>query len=145
MVSVELKSVDCTLSILKDVIGKMLEMHKESSQQGKQDIKSLNRQGKQLESLELSGEDVKGFQKELKRQGVDFSAMRDKESGNTIFYFKAQDVNRVYSGLEKVAKNFDKKPIKEAMEQAQKTAQEKNAERTNDNKDKVKDIGKEER
>lgn len=145
MVSVELKAVDCTLSVLKDVIAKMLEMHNEGTKHGQQSIKNLNRQGKQLENVELAGEDVKSFQKELKRQGVDFCAMKDKESGNTIFYFKAQDVKRVYSGLEKVAKNFDKKPIKEAMEQAQQVAQEKNAEKATENKEKTNDVRKEER
>lgn len=58
--------------------------------------------------------------------------MKDRESGNHTVFFKGQDVERVYSGLQKCVQNFDKakkKPIKEIMQEAEQRANQRNAER----------------
>lgn len=128
-VQVMYKGANITLDILKSLIQTLVQ-NRDKITHGEQSVKKLNLQGKQLESVKLSGEDIKTFKRELKRHGVDFSVMKDRTTGEYSVFFKAQDIDRVYNGLEKCIKGFvaekvkERKPIKEAMENAKKKAAE---------------------
>lgn len=99
---------------------------------GEQSIRRLNLQNRQLESMEVPGEDIKAFRRELNKYSVDFSVYKDKETGAYSVFFKGQDIDRVHYGIENALKDFDKlhhdkKPVKEVMEDAVKRAAEREA------------------
>lgn len=58
---------------------------------------------------------MQAFKRELNKYAVDFSIKKDTETQNYTVFFKGQDVDRVYKGLQKCVENFQKgskKPIK---------------------------------
>jgi len=121
-IEVTTRATAITLAALKSIIQTLIE-NRHSIEHGEQGLKKLNLQNKQLESVELSGEDIKDFKKQLNKYSVDFSVMKDKTTGHHTIYFKAQDTDRVYTGLENCIKNLSidrhsKKPIKEVIESA---------------------------
>ena len=130
-VMVLLRGTEVTAAGLKKHIKAMLE-NRQAVEHGEQSLKKLNLQNKQLDSVALSREDVRLFRRQLNRYRVDFAILKDKESGLRTVYFKSQDVDRVYDGLEKCIKGLEldkesKKPIKEviasALERAAQRAQ----------------------
>lgn len=131
-VQVEWKAAKITAAALKGLIEKIL-ANREKITHGEQSLKKLNLQGKKLESIELTGEDMQAFKRELNKYAVDFSIKKDTETQNYTVFFKGQDVDRVYKGLQKCVENFQKgskKPIKEVMKEAEEKAAQRNAERT---------------
>lgn len=130
-IQVEWKAAKVSVKALKELIKQLLE-NRNKIKHGEQKLTRLNLQGKKLESVELAKEDIKSFRRELNKYSVDFSVMRDQETGNYNVFFKGQDIDRVYSGLQRCVQNFDrisKKPIKEVMREAEQKANERNAER----------------
>lgn len=117
-----------TLELLRMLAQNALD-RRNQIEHGKQSLQKLNLQGKQLESVKLTGQDITAFKRQLNKHSVDFSVMKDNSTGEYSVYFKGQDTDRVYAGLEKVlqtaiTRSDSKKPIKEVMEQAiQKSAQ----------------------
>lgn len=131
-VQVECKAAKITAAALKGLIEQIL-ANREKITHGEQSLKKLNLQGKKLESIELTGEDMQAFKRELNKYAVDFSIKKDTETQNYTVFFKGQDVDRVYKGLQKCVENFQKgskKPIKEVMKEAEEKAAQRNAERT---------------
>lgn len=118
-----------SLKVLTQLISKLLEeRNKNAIVHGQQSLQNLNKQGRQLESVNLPGEDIKAFRQQLKRYNVDFSVMKDGNTGEQTVFFKAQDVDRVYKGLENCVKGLsldksdEKKPIKDVMAKAEQKA-----------------------
>lgn len=113
-------------------------------QYGEQKLKTLNKQGKQLENVAMTGEDVKEFRKQLNHLGVDFSVMKDRNTGEYSVFFKGQDTDRVYTALEKVlntsldrtqkksAKEIMQEAIRKAAERAEQTSQQPEKNRATD-------------
>ena len=147
VVQVEWKAAKITAAALKGLIEKIL-ANREKITHGEQSLKKLNLQGKKLESIELTGEDMQAFKRELNKYAVDFSIKKDTETQNYTVFFKGQDVDRVYKGLQKCVENFQKgskKPIKEVMKEAEEKAAQRNAERTPPEHEHSADRGKEAR
>lgn len=94
-----------TLKVLAEII-KMLLDGRNRQVTGEQSLKDLNLQGKKLESINLSQDDIKEFRKQLNQYNVDFSVMKDKAAGHSIVFFKGQDIDRVYTSLEKCLQNI---------------------------------------
>lgn len=146
-VQIIFKASSITLAGLKSVIQLALQ-NRNSIEHGQQSLKKLNLQGKKLESVEISGEDIKAFRRELNKYSVDFAIMKDAETQNYTVFFKGQDVDRVYTGLQKCVANFEKgqkKPMKEAMQEAEQKAAEKNTARAPTEHEHSADRGKEAR
>lgn len=99
---------------------------------GQQSLRKLNLQGRQLESIPVAGADLNAIRRELRQYSVDYSLMRDRNTGEYSVFFKSQDVERVYSGLKEFAKDWEnrKRPMKEVMEEAQRSAEERNRKET---------------
>ncbi len=145
-VQVQWKTTEITAKALKELIKKVIN-NRGKIQHGEQKLKKLNLQGKKLENVELSGKDIKIFRRELKKYSVDFSVMKNRDNGNYLVFFKAQDVDRVYNGLHKCVQNFNKtqkKQIKEVMKEAKQKSEEKNKQNNLSHEHKV-ERGKEER
>ena len=79
---------------------------------GKQSLKRLNLQNRELSSIPISDEDMKAMKREFKSYSVDFSIYRDKADDTTHIFFKAQDVDRVYAALTHIVKNMDQSQSK---------------------------------
>ena len=92
---------------------------------GEQSLKKLNLQGR-LESVKLTGQDIVAFRRELNYYSVDFAVKKNHSTGEHSVFFKGRDMDRVYMGLESVLKTAvdrtGKKPMKEVMQQAVRTA-----------------------
>lgn len=124
-----------TGTVLRQIIRSLASSHANTGRcEGQMSLKALSAQGRQLESVEVPGEDVQRLRRELKKYHVDFTVMRDKETGKCEVYFKSQDVERVYKGLEHVVadwdKNADRKSAKELFAEAKKEAARRQAART---------------
>lgn len=121
-IQVTTKATQITLAGLKAIIQTMLS-NRHPITHGEQSIQKLSLQNKQLESVNLSGDDIKEFRKQLNKYSVDFHVQRDKSTGLHTVFFKSQDTDRIYLGLESCMKKLTldrsiKKPIKEVMENA---------------------------
>lgn len=146
-IQIEWKATKITVAALKALI-QLLVSNRGKIVHGQQSLKKLNLHGKKLESVEMAGEDIKAFRRELNRYAVDFSIKQDSDTKKYTVFFKGQDVERVYSGLEKCVANFDrtsKKPMKEVMEKAEQKAEERNANRKPPEHEQSVDRGKETR
>jgi hypothetical protein len=140
------KTTEISAAALKTLIKTLLD-NKGRIEHGEQSLKKLNIQNRQLESVKITGEDMKTFRRELKRYSVDFSIKRDLSAENYTVFFKGQDVDRVYKGLQKCLNDLDigKKPMKEVMQEAERKSSERAAERTANQKERSPDRGRDER
>lgn len=140
------KTTEISAAALKTLIKTLID-NKGRIEHGEQSLKKLNIQNRQLESVKITGEDMKVFRRELKRYSVDFSIKRDLSAGNYTVFFKGQDVDRVYKGLQKCLNDLDigKKPMKEVMQEAERKSNERAAERTANPKERSPDRGRDER
>jgi len=147
-IKVTWKTTEITAIALKSMIVTLLE-NRGRTQQGEQKLSKLNLQNKQLESVELSKEDIKSLRRNLNKFSVDFSIMKDRNNEKFIVFFKEQDVDRIYQGLENCIKGFDrtiaKKPIKDVLKQAEKQSAEREAKNKKTEKEHTAERGKEER
>lgn len=125
-VQVEWKVTRVTTTAFIGLIQQLLKQRDQIGH-GQQSLKRLNLQGKKLEQVEIPGEDVRALRRELNRHAVDFSITRGVASHNYMVYFKAQDVDRVYTGLQRCVKNLQerdgKKSVREVMKEAYRRAE----------------------
>ena len=74
---------------------------------GKQSLRKLNLQNRELVSYDFMGADMQALRRELRRYNVDFAVMKGEEPGTYKVFFKAQDAQRIYTVVSNVVKNFD--------------------------------------
>ena len=130
-VKIEWRATEITARTLKELIQQLLNA-RNRIQYGEQKLTKLNRQGKQLESVDLHGQDIKAFRQQLRKYSVDFSVMRDRSTGVYSVFFKSQDIDRVYAGLTKCVEQMDsRRSMKEVMREAEQRAAARQAERHN--------------
>ena len=67
---------------------------------GEQSITALNRQERQLSSVDVNEKTVPYVKRQLRQYGVDFSITKDKDTGQMYLWFKGQDVDRIQTALE---------------------------------------------
>ncbi len=78
-------------------------------------LKDLVKKG-QLEEIAVSDKDLKSLKKELNKNGVKFSVMKDKESGNYSVFFQAKDIKVMDKTFRNViVKNEKKEKMKESV------------------------------
>lgn len=85
--------------------------------QGKQDVKTLAKQGQGMSSLDMNDKDVKLFDRVMKKYGVDYAIMSDKKAdppSHTIF-FKGKDADAVTKAFEEFTSNLTKKVSKPSV------------------------------
>lgn len=102
------------LMILKNVL--------ENLNSGKQSLKSLNKKDITLDFIEVSNQDIKSLQRQLKKLGVDFSVVKSPNENNQHYvYFKAKDVNQIQYALQKhinkAMVQLEKGTIKEQLQE----------------------------
>ena len=126
-VQIELNVAKITAKTLIAAIQQLLQ-NRNTITHGAQSLHKLNLQGRQLESIPVDQAELAAIRKELHQYAVDYSLMRDKETGRYTVFFKSQDVDRVYSGLKNFALNWGnrRRPMNEVMREAERTAEERN-------------------
>ena len=126
-VQAELNTAKVTAKTLIAAIQQLLK-NRNTATHGQQSLRKLNLQGRQLESVPIDQSDLAAIRKELRQYAVDYSLMRDKETGQYTVFYKSQDVDRVYSGLENFARDWGnrRRPMNEVMREAERTAEERN-------------------
>lgn len=130
-VRIQTDAARLTGTLLRQLIRAAVQSRQQSS--GEMSLKKLDAQGRQLESVEIPGEDVQRLRRQLKKYQVDFTVLRDRESGKYQLFFKSQDVDRVYKGLEQAVAEWDRtagrKPAKELFAEAKREAAQRQAAR----------------
>ena len=121
-VHVTLEATTITAHTLRDIIIKLLEnAHKPKS--GEQSLKKLNIQKESLVSVDYPSDDIVQLRKMLNRYGVDFCVMKNRGTGRHSVFFKSNDINKVYHGLERwidsTTSDAGKKSIYKAVSNAQ--------------------------
>lgn len=137
---------------LKEILRQIKKLHTKAKQHGGLD-KLLKAEGKemklkdmvkkgQLEEINVKDGELKELKKELNRCGVNFSIMRDKESGNHSVFFQAKDTKVMDQTFKNVLGTIEKKEkTKESIHN--KIEQFKEISKNSISKDKVKNKQKE--
>lgn len=111
---------------LKEILRQIKKLHTKAKKHGGLD-KLLKSEGKemklkdmvkkgQLEEIDVKDGELKELKKELNRCGVNFSIMRDKESGNHSVFFQAKDTKVMDQAFKNVLGNIEKKEkLKESI------------------------------
>lgn len=71
-------------------------------------LKDLVAKG-QVEDMPIKDAELKELKKELKRDGVNFSIAKDKETKEYTIYFQAKDANVMYKAFDKAVKKAERK------------------------------------
>lgn len=67
---------------------------------GQQPLAALNRQERQLASVDVNDKTLRLVKRQLNQYSVDFSVTKDKDTGHMYLWFKGQDVDRIQTALE---------------------------------------------
>lgn len=67
---------------------------------GQQSLADLNRQERQLASVDVNDKTLRLVKRQLNQYSVDFSVTKDKDTGHMYLWFKGQDVDRIQTALE---------------------------------------------
>lgn len=121
---------------------RMVTQYAQTPHHGRQSIKHLNLQGRQLSSIPIEDPQLQAIKRQLKSYSVDFSIMREKQpdgkTDKTSLWFKSQDQERICTALENViadmardphAADIEKKTLSDVCWEAECTAQMLNAEK----------------
>lgn len=113
-----LSSSDLSRRALLMILNNVLD----SLNSGKQSLKSLNKKDITLDFIEVSNQDIKSLQRQLKKLGVDFSVVKSPNENNQHYvYFKAKDVNQIQYALQKhinkAMLHLEKGTIKEQLKE----------------------------
>lgn len=111
--------VHVTKATLKEILKQMQRLRAKAKQYGGLDnlikhegkemkLKDMVKKG-QLEEINVKDGELKELKKELNRCGVNFSIMRDKESGNHSVFFQAKDTKVMDQAFKNVLSNIEKK------------------------------------
>ncbi|WP_249030150.1 PcfB family protein [Tannockella kyphosi] len=85
--------------------------------QGKQTVKALAKQGQGMTSLDMNDNDVKLFDRLMRKYGVDYAIMTDKKTKpptHTIF-FKGKDADAVTKAFSEFTSEITKKQSKNSV------------------------------
>ncbi|GHU82417.1 hypothetical protein AGMMS50284_4240 [Clostridia bacterium] len=96
------------LGEMKKGVGTIAKKARSSSpKKGEQSIAQLSKQGKDLNSVPVSNDDIKTVKKQLKGYGVDFSVLQDKNTKDYTLFFKATDTVVIQNALEKCVNKLE--------------------------------------
>jgi len=87
-----------TMRVLYKMIRKFQKSHGGGSlKHGKQTVKQLAKQNRGMSSIEITDDNIKGFERHAKKYGVDFALKKagSKEPPTWVVFFKAQDTDAI--------------------------------------------------
>jgi len=91
---------------------------------GQQSLAELNRQNRQLASVDVNDRTLRLVKRQLNQYSVDFSVTKDKDSGRMYLWFKGQDVDRIQTAIENcIAARGKERPISLLQELSERAMQ----------------------
>lgn len=126
---VELKTVSLVISAgkltgreLKKAIAKLLAHMKDKKNhpnipQGKQTVKQLAGQSQGMNSIEITDQNIKDFERVAKKYGVDFAVMKDKHEipPKYVVYFKGKDADAITNAFKEYTADMVKKAARPSV------------------------------
>ena len=102
---------------------------------GQQSLSALNRQERQLASVDVNDKTLRYVKRQLNQYSVDFSVTKDKDTGKINLWFKSQDIDRIQAALENCIVDLGKaqpqqSKVQEVCHHAKEQAAAENATRT---------------
>lgn len=101
--------------VIKDEIGE----YKTAEHHGQQTVKQLSRQGKGLQSMEISKDSIGDFNRVARKYGVDFAPYKVKGERTYMVFFKAQDADALTAAFReytaKEAKRASRPSLREKL------------------------------
>ena len=83
-----------TAGLLKWAIRKYLaQAQNPKIHHGKQTVKQLVSQGAGVQNIEITGKNIKSFERVARKYGVDFALKKDPAQGKYLVFFKARDAD----------------------------------------------------
>ena len=102
-VTLVINGVKLTGRTLKNAISKYLAHRKQKAREspvGKQTVKELVGQNQGVSNVELSGEDIKAFERVARKYGVDYAVKKVKgDAPRFLIFFKARDADALNAAL----------------------------------------------
>lgn len=106
-----------TANVLKSAISKYLAYRKEKARQGpvkpcgKQSVKQLVGQDQGVTNIEITDNNIKGFERIARKYGVDFALKKDKtgEIPKYLVFFKARDADALTAAFKEYTAKTDRK------------------------------------
>lgn len=120
-VTLAIRTAELTGSALKTAISRYLEYRKNKSAEevsvrpeGKQTVKELIGQNQGVSSFEMTGDDIRGFERLARRYGVDYAVKKDSsgEKPRYLVFFKARDAAALTAAFTEYVNTEDKKKEK---------------------------------
>ena len=120
-VTLAIRTAELTGSALKTAISRYLEYRKNKSAEavsvmpeGKQTVKELIGQNQGVSSFEMTGDDIRGFERLARRYGVDYAVKKDSsgEKPRYLVFFKARDADALTAAFTEYVNTEDKKKEK---------------------------------
>lgn len=83
---------------------------------GKQSVRSLVKQGKELRSIEITNKNIKSFERVARKYGVTFAVLKNNRTGQYTVLFKAGDADALNAAFaEYTAKTLRRKRGKPSL------------------------------
>jgi len=101
-----------SLQVLYKLIRKAQKSHNIGSlKRGKQTVKQLAKHNRGLTSIEITDDNIKGFERYAKKYGVDFALTKDgsKEPPAWFVFFKAQDTDAINAAFNDFTRSMMKR------------------------------------
>ena len=124
VIHITYKGLAITARVIQDLIVRYSHTpHTQQQTYGKQSLKNLNRKNRALEDIPVSGKDLLGLQRELRRYGVDYAVTaRKTEPGLFDIYFKGGDINQIQAALKTYAWNHFQRQQRVTIQDRMRTA-----------------------
>lgn len=127
-IALSIKTAKLTANVLKAALLKALaEMEKKQKNpkvyKGKQSVKRLVRQGAGVSNIEVTGGNIKSFEKVARKYGIDFALKKDASTNppRYLVFFKSRDADALtaafqeYSGKVVKSKNREKPSVRKQL------------------------------
>ena len=116
-VTLAISTSKMTANVLKSAISKYLAYRKEKARQGpvkpcgKQSVKQLVGQDQGVTNIEITDNNIKGFERIARKYGVDFALKKDKtgEIPKYLVFFKARDADALTAAFKEYTAKTDRK------------------------------------
>ncbi len=93
-----------TAGLLKWAIRKYLaQAQNPKIHHGKQTVKQLVSQGAGVQNIEITGKNIKSFERVARKYGVDFALKKDPAQGKYLVFFKARDADALNAAFAEYA------------------------------------------
>ena len=139
-VALAIRTASLTNRELQRAMRVVLEMEKKAKvkavPKGKQTMGQLKKQNAALATVDISSENIKGFEKTARKYNIDYALMKDKSSTPPMYvvFFKGRDADSMTAAFKefssKTIKDNDRESVKKQLDDIQKSMAKKDVQQT---------------